>query len=76
MSFRPAWADQCSDQYLYPDQHLWQVSTQQGESPLITGCGVIEPMGHVPVIYIAVPGAALAYRLYSVYLKKIPGLHL
>jgi hypothetical protein len=43
---------------------------------MITGYGVIEPTGHVQVIYIAVLGAALAYRLYSGDLKEIPGLHL
>jgi hypothetical protein len=41
----------------------------------IPGYGVIEPTGHVQAIYIAVPGAASAYRLYSVDLKEIPGLY-
>ncbi len=36
-----------------------------GSSPS-SGYGVIEPTGHVQAIYIAVPGAASAYRLYSV----------
>ena len=35
-------------------------------SSLSSGYGVIEPTGHVQAIYIAVPGAAFAYRLYSV----------
>jgi hypothetical protein len=36
-----------------------------GELPS-SGYGVIEPTGHGRAIYIAVPGAAAAYRLYSV----------
>ncbi len=40
-------------------------------SPPSPGYGVIEPMGHVQAIYITVPGAALAYRLYSVDRKEI-----
>ena len=59
------WADRCS----HPDQYLCQVSTQLGESPLITGNGVIDPICHIQVNDIAMPGAAspvTAYRLYSV----------
>jgi hypothetical protein len=50
------------------------MSTQRGESPLITGNGVIEPTGHIQAIDIAVPGAAppvTAYRLYSVDLDEL-----
>ncbi len=35
-----------------------------------SGYGVIEPTGHGQAIYIAVPGAASAYRLYSVDLRR------
>ncbi len=40
--------------------------------PLSPGYGVIELTGLVQVIFIAVPGAALACRLDSVDLKEIP----
>jgi hypothetical protein len=42
---RPIWADRCS----HRDQYLWQVSTQRGESPLITGQSVLEVM--LPACY-------------------------
>ena len=45
-----------------------------GSSPS-TGYRVIEPTGHAQAIYIAVTGAASAYRLYSVDLEEILGLH-
>ncbi len=43
--------------------------------PLSSGYGDIELTGHVQAIFIAVPGAASADRLYSVDLKEIPGLY-
>ena len=52
----------------FPERPHWRSS----QSP---GYGVIEPSGHVQAIYIAVPGAASAYRLYSGDLEEIPGLH-
>ena len=45
------------------------MSTQRGESPLITGNGIINPICHIQANDIAVPGAAppvTAYKLYSV----------
>ena len=37
-----------------------------------SGYGIIEPTCHVQAMYIAVPGAAKAYRLYSVDCKDKP----
>jgi hypothetical protein len=39
------------------------------------GYGVIEPTCNAQANYIAVPGTASAYQLYSVDLDEIPRLH-